>query len=198
MSISIHALLAESDSPPSVTPAASRNFYPRSPCGERPRCRCWVLSDNHFYPRSPCGERRVTVLGIQHRVGISIHALLAESDYALVQELRVTSNFYPRSPCGERRSGHPGIRQRDAISIHALLAESDAKNTSIAGRITSFLSTLSLRRATMTHTQKFCVSTFLSTLSLRRATCCSCTPHSRRIRFLSTLSLRRATAGPKP
>ena len=34
----------------------------------------------HFYPRSPCGERRVTVLGIQHKVGISIHALLAESD----------------------------------------------------------------------------------------------------------------------
>ena len=56
--ISIHALLAESDppiearcltlrqflstlslrratSPPSVTPTASRNFYPRSPCGER-------------------------------------------------------------------------------------------------------------------------------------------------------------------
>ena len=33
--ISIHALLAESDSPPSVTPAARRNFYPRSPCGER-------------------------------------------------------------------------------------------------------------------------------------------------------------------
>ena len=37
----------------------------------------WKLN---FYPRSPCGERRVTVLGIQHRVGISIHALLAESD----------------------------------------------------------------------------------------------------------------------
>ena len=34
----------------------------------------------YFYPRSPCGERRVTVLGVQHRTGISIHALLAESD----------------------------------------------------------------------------------------------------------------------
>ena len=34
---------------------------------------------------------------------ISIHALLAESDPQ--QELRVTSNthFYPRSPCGERQ-----------------------------------------------------------------------------------------------
>ena len=55
-----------------------------------------------FYPRSPCGERRVTVLGIQHRVGISIHALLAESDGL---------------PC-------PAV-QLVLISIHALLAESD-------------------------------------------------------------------------
>ena len=39
-----------------------------------------VCTSINFYPRSPCGERRVTVLGIQHKVGISIHALLAESD----------------------------------------------------------------------------------------------------------------------
>ena len=56
-----------------------------------------------FYPRSPCGERRVTVLGIQHRVGISIHALLAESDVRLY---RLPLIMLP-------------------ISIHALLAESD-------------------------------------------------------------------------
>ena len=58
------------------------NFYPRSPCGERQSSRCgWKQVIYYFYPRSPCGERRVTVLGIQHRVGISIHALLAESDW---------------------------------------------------------------------------------------------------------------------
>ena len=34
-SISIHALLAESDSPPYMVLAALRDFYPRSPCGER-------------------------------------------------------------------------------------------------------------------------------------------------------------------
>ena len=78
--ISIHALLAESD------PSALRNgqglddFYPRSPCGERHNHRSRKQHHPHFYPRSPCGERRVTVLGIQHKVGISIHALLAESD----------------------------------------------------------------------------------------------------------------------
>ena len=59
----------------------------------------------NFYPRSPCGERRVTVLGIQHRIGISIHALLAESDFPL------------------------NVRSVSAvqISIHALLAESDTR-----------------------------------------------------------------------
>ena len=79
--ISIHALLAESDgifrvleqghrgflstlslrratSTPRFTPAPSRNFYPRSPCGERQETQTF----------------EVTALCI------SIHALLAESD----------------------------------------------------------------------------------------------------------------------
>ena len=83
MTISIHALLAESDRAASDTPAARRNFYPRSPCGERP------------------------VLGIQHRVGeyISIHALLAESDHTKKKSTRQVKHFYPRSPCGERLNG---------------------------------------------------------------------------------------------
>ena len=34
--ISIHALLAESDLTPKTTPPKPQNFYPRSPCGERP------------------------------------------------------------------------------------------------------------------------------------------------------------------
>ena len=113
----------------------------------------WLVSYSapsllYFYPRSPCGERR------QHRQSnpaghrISIHALLAESDiychlsgasysisiHALLAEsdgpwstLPIgMANFYPRSPCGERLvvDGH---------RVH----------------ITRFLSTLSLRRATI-------------------------------------------------
>ena len=102
----------------------------------------------NFYPRSPCGERRVTVLGIQHKVGISIHALLAESDIIsialLILPIRflstlslrratmypsqwrtLASDFYPRSPCGER----PLPCYTGTTSVR-------------------FLSTLSLRRAT--------------------------------------------------
>ena len=102
-------------------------------------------------------------------------------------------HFYPRSPCGERH-------------ILSIL---------IIGFL-EFLSTLSLRRATLkTPCVKLSIEVFLSTLSLRRATCgrraglpvaghfyprspcgerrgvlSSC---SAKIIFLSTLSLRRAT-----
>ena len=79
--ISIHALLAESDcahhrnsqqtgqflSTLSLRRATRsghyfggriRHFYPRSPCGERPRHQSnYLYLGQHFYPRSPCGER---------------------------------------------------------------------------------------------------------------------------------------------
>ena len=60
--------------------------------------------------------------------GISIHALLAESDKTNGSTTIPYFNFYPRSPCGERRNARPDTRLLCAISIHALLAESDLKN----------------------------------------------------------------------
>ena len=33
------------------------DFYPRSPCGERPLCIATTAASINFYPRSPCGER---------------------------------------------------------------------------------------------------------------------------------------------
>ena len=56
--ISIHALLAESDGPDCQGAGPCQNFYPRSPCGERP-----YYQDKFSIPSD-----------------ISIHALLAESD----------------------------------------------------------------------------------------------------------------------
>ena len=131
---------------------------------------------------------------LDERHDISIHALLAESDTPTLESLTPTQTFlstlslrratrpvsalysvnryfYPRSPCGERPHPITILVRVVEISIHALLAESDAKNTSIAGRITSFLSTLSLRRATAKNTSiAGRITSFLSTLSLRRAT----------------------------
>ena len=81
-------------------------------------------------------------------VTISIHALLAESDYSMGRnEKSFRGYFYPRSPCGERLRGW---------------------TLNINGPI--FLSTLSLRRATPTQQRKTKTNEFLSTLSLRRAT----------------------------
>ena len=55
--ISIHALLAESDSCTTAPRACRLNFYPRSPCGERRKMLLKPLPRANFYPRSPCGER---------------------------------------------------------------------------------------------------------------------------------------------
>ena len=56
--ISIHALLAESDTNPRSRLRPLCNFYPRSPCGERPKIPEKGLGPVNFYPRSPCGERQ--------------------------------------------------------------------------------------------------------------------------------------------
>ena len=101
--ISIHALLAESDAVTTFGAGSVRNFYPRSPCGERPRPIPAVTRVANFYPRSPCGERHCTSIGRPKRL-----------------------YFYPRSPCGERRKSHKHTEQNY-----------------------KFLSTLSLRRATL-------------------------------------------------
>ena len=106
-SISIHALLAESDSTASVA----------------------TLDENHFYPRSPCGERPRQAAIRMNLNDISIHALLAESDQATQDRTMGRRHFYPRSPCGERRRMGQAAGSASCISIHALLAESDALRT---------------------------------------------------------------------
>ena len=123
--ISIHALLAESDHYGRQRSAEASYFYPRSPCGERHVRRGFVALQQNFYPRSPCGERHLRVLDGSKSSIISIHALLAESDTLRKLQLALGRNFYPRSPCGERHCNHTKGKKRK-----------------------TFLSTLSLRRAT--------------------------------------------------
>ena len=126
-----------------------QNFYPRSPCGERPYSQHVTRPSGYFYPRSPCGERPGSHQEQNGVFGISIHALLAESDLknaitAVPQQeflstlslRRATTghvlaghqrpHFYPRSPCGERLAYRVQLGNMVSISIHALLAESDA------------------------------------------------------------------------
>ena len=82
---------------------------------------------------------------------ISIHALLAESDILLSVSILINTHFYPRSPCGERRYECVPCYNSVDISIHALLAESDFRYSTVTRSPVSFLSTLSLRRATAVH-----------------------------------------------
>ena len=80
---------------------------------------------------------------------ISIHALLAESDAQTRRKAALYGYFYPRSPCGERHEQLVGGVETLYISIHALLAESDTTPILRRSCIAVFLSTLSLRRATL-------------------------------------------------
>ena len=190
--ISIHALLAESDtthariaytaphfyprSPcgerPRPIPAVTRvaNFYPRSPCGERPRIFFSLTLHKDFYPRSPCGERHCNFSQKRHPLKISIHALLAESDQTKVLKIAAHGNFYPRSPCGERHPAKSESLTTYFISIHALLAESDLQRLQYVAN--SCISIHALLAESDGYTAKMIVSQvrFLSTLSLRRAT----------------------------
>ena len=146
-----------------------------------------------FYPRSPCGERRNVYPDNHQHDAISIHALLAESDNMKMRVICTSINFYPRSPCGERQLNIRQIQKIENISIHALLAESDRVKFKL-----NFINQISIHAllaesdGPMERGQVYYIR-FLSTLSLRRATrepTALRTPHHR---FLSTLSLRRAT-----
>ena len=194
MFISIHALLAESD-PSWATRARDAQPFLSTLSLRRAAiggfgCFCF---GSDFYPHSPCGERR-----------------------GGINNARLECYFYPRSPCGERLHIGRGCVMIHRISIHALLAESDPPAAASIPFCATFLSTLSLRRATAKSSIAAVPrALFLSTLSLRRATFrtprrskwdthfyprspCGerpkVTAKSIKVsRFLSTLSLRRAT-----
>ena len=101
------------------------DFYPRSPCGERPACQGPPLRGICISIHALLAESDAPQQENGQAATISIHALLAESDslsssswgfmlisiHALLAESDVNSDYYGRL-CYE-------------ISIHALLAESD-------------------------------------------------------------------------
>ena len=84
----------------------------------------------HFYPRSPCGERRLA--------GPSGPAFLY--------------NFYPRSPCGERRPQSATSSNGKAYFYPRSPCGERLTNVVSSAGTMGFLSTLSLRRATIVFT----------------------------------------------
>ena len=193
-----------------------KNFYPRSPCGER---RCWdcahkapavflstlslrratcfskTWGDNlrYFYPRSPCGERRFCIDGVFTATEISIHALLAESDLPALASILQLSLFL--STLSLRRAtvqiGRCCIYEH--ISIHALLAESDSPKCVLPWTTSRFLSTLSLRRATIRFAGAASAPDISIHALLAESDAIYLAMSGTTFQFLSTLSLRRAT-----
>ena len=106
-------------------PAFLYNFYPRSPCGERPLCNVVVIDQCHFYPRSPCGERPRTTASAAPTTRFLSTLSLRRATPGKIRIFNDIFNFYPRSPCGERREVIAVMTEAQSISIHALLAESD-------------------------------------------------------------------------
>ena len=105
MAISIHALLAESDTVQIVIVVVYALFL--STLSLRRATIKPIFSKinaRNFYPRSPCGERHLRVLDGSKSSIISIHALLAESDNCTSIGRPKRLYFYPRSPCGERHT----------------------------------------------------------------------------------------------
>ena len=146
--VSIHALLAECDRFRRPVSRPVRCFNPRTPCGVRPyRGMSWIALQG-FNPRTPCGVRQKTKINIKRKLGVSIHALLAECDFNEISHIEELKSFNPRTPCGVRlkkyitpntitgfQSTHSLrsatsmrsclLRHLLIVSIHALLAECD-------------------------------------------------------------------------
>ena len=128
-----------------------------------------VLLGGHFYPRSPCGERRNRPQG----------RLLC-------------SNFYPRSPCGERPPASAPAQGGRNFYPRSPCGERPWNRT-MSVPASLFLSTLSLRRATLDGLGLTTPMPYFyprSPCGERRL--CSAV-QSLDSKFLSTLSLRRAT-----
>ena len=111
---------------PSVAPEPHKNFYPRSPRGERHEHGGAASRTVNFYPRSPRGER-------------------PDCDFRYFFH----QHFYPRSPRGERHQG-----QRHCAAAPIFLSTLPARGATKIDPtdvfyLAKFLSTLPARGATM-------------------------------------------------
>ena len=148
----------------------------------------------NFYPRSPCGERPGRSCRRRRSHPISIHALLAESDapqgcFTLWEVLFLSTLSLRRATPQGCRPAAPAD-----ISIHALLAESDprSRHNSMGGNISI--------HALLAESDRLCTILYSCPGNFYPRSPCGerrdhVHPKDTSKLFLSTLSLRRATAG---
>ena len=104
------------------SPTQASNFYPRSPCGERPGGRDkggYMTAFLSTFPLRGTSLRAVRSLRCRK---ISIHVPLAGNVARRRPNYQKPQYFYPRSPCGERHVRDDFKYFRVDISIHVPLA----------------------------------------------------------------------------
>ena len=124
-SISIHALLAESDAKP------WRKYHTADIS-----IHALLAESDALAPKQNATQQR-----------ISIHALLAESDALIRYLINTYHNFYPRSPCGERLISI-ALSTQPTRFLSTLSLRRATSALWMVVNLPLFLSTLSLRRAT--------------------------------------------------
>ena len=102
--ISIHALLAESDSMMPLMGAILILFLSTLSLRRATRGKVTGGYDrSDFYPRSPCGERRECWTALNHLSRFLSTLSLRRATISTRRGASKLIDFYPRSPCGERR-----------------------------------------------------------------------------------------------
>ena len=169
-SISIHAPRVGSDSLASISSRSVLNFNPRSPCGERPSPRAFLVRAPTISIHAPrvgsdlvfqlqCNSGWISIHA--PRVGsdsieeertkqrvISIHAPRVGSDWVWFSYINPQKDFNPRSPCGERHGQTTTTTRVYIISIHAPRVGSDVREYMAQGMTEEFQSTLPVWGAT--------------------------------------------------
>ena len=168
------------------------DFYPRSPCGERPTAPAAAPTPANFYPRSPCGERRsgrLNLNGIQtflstlslRRATTMAGAGMTTSRFLSTLSLRratvylarvpaAADYFYPRSPCGERHLG--AGKPCNVCHFYPRSPCGERRINRVKRLLPSWISIHALLAESDVRQCRYRVPDFrfLSTLSLRRAT----------------------------
>ena len=100
--VSIHALLAECDSSEIVISWEGEGFNPRTPCGVRHMRPARPSTLRMFQSTHSLRSATITSRKLSQAATVSIHALLAECDSHLRNQLFRVWSFNPRTPCGVR------------------------------------------------------------------------------------------------
>ena len=102
--ISIHALLAESDMATAQAVTDTKLISIHALLAESDADRIgYAVRLLYFYPRSPCGERHPAQTQADQRGNFYPRSPCGERPQNTSTNRPRGYNFYPRSPCGERR-----------------------------------------------------------------------------------------------